>query len=107
LIGLAVTYAGNPADDDESALRRSGGLRPGGEGADLVSKEDELSNSGFGPDFGEGLEELVVTRPAREAIESLMFSFAEAVSSPDSGDVGEDKRALLGCGSILSRGGRK
>ena len=103
-----MTYAGNPADDDESALRRVGGLRMRGEGAVLVSKEDELSNSGFGPGFGEGLEGLVATSPAREAIESLMlFSFAEAVSSPESGDVGDDKRLLLGCGSMLSRGGRK
>ena len=108
LIGLAVAYVGNPVDDDESALRRVGGLRTGGDGAALVSKEVELSNSGFGADFGSGLDGLVATSPAREAIESLMlFSFAEAVSSPESGDVGEDKRLLLGCGSMLSRGWRK
>ena len=102
-----MAYAGNPADDDESALRRVGGLRTGGVAA-LVSNEVELSNSGLGADLGEGLEGVVATSPAREAIESLMLlSFAEAVSSPESGDVGEDKRLLLGCGSMLSRGGRK
>ncbi len=103
-----MAYAGNPADDDESALRWVGGLCIDAEGAALVSKEVELSNSGLGADFGEGLEGVVVASPARDAIESLMlFIFVEAVSSPDSGDMGEDKRLLLGCGSMLSRGGRK
>lgn len=102
-----MAYAGNPVDDDESALRWVGGLRTDA-GVVLVSREDEFSNSGLGADFGEGLEGVVVPSPVREAIESLMlFIFVEAVSSPDSGDVGEDKRPLLGCGSMLSRGGRK
>jgi len=100
-----VAYVGCPVDDDESALRRA--RTDAGDCAAFVIKEVELSNNGLGPDFGEGLEGDAIPRPVREASDSLiLFIFVEAVSSAESGDVGEDKR-LLDCGSMLSRGGRK
>jgi hypothetical protein len=72
-------------------------VRNGREGVDLVSKEDELSSSGLGPDFGEDFEGVVATNPVRDTIESLMlFACVEGVSSPDSGGVGERKGLLLG-----------
>lgn len=94
---IATSDAGGVVDDSESPFEC-------GEGVDLVSKEDELSKSGLGPDFGV-FEGGTVTNPARDAIESLMpFAGVGGVSSPDSGGVGA---GFLGCGSILSRGGRK
>ena len=77
-------------------------------GVGLVIKEDELSKSGLGAGFGEDLEGVGDTNPARDEIESLMmFPSVEGVSSPDSGGVGAGRTSLLGCGSMLSRGGRK
>jgi hypothetical protein len=97
-------------DDSESFLRREGGVRTSGEDDGLVTKEVELSRSGLGADFGDGFDGVGIETaiPARDAIESLrIFACGEGVSSTESGDVGEDWACLLGCGSILSRGGRK
>lgn len=70
-------------------------MRSDGEGVDLVSKEDELSRSGLGPDFEGGLEGVTAANPARDAIESLMlFACVEGVSSPESGGV--EETLLLG-----------
>ena len=98
---IAAADAGGVIDDSESPLIC-------GPGVDLVSKEDELSKSGLGAGFGEGLEGVGDTNPARDEIESLMMlASVEGVSSPDSGGVGAGRTPLLGCGSMLSRGGRK
>lgn len=104
-----------PTDDSESPLRREGGVRKGGvrtsgedEDDGLVTTEVELSRSGLGADFGDGFDGVGTVNPARDAIESLRtFACVEGVSSTESGDVGEDWAYLLGCGSMLSRGGRK
>jgi hypothetical protein len=97
----ATADAGGVIDDSESPFRC-------GEGVDLVSKVVELSRSGLGADLGEGLEGVGDINSAREAIESLMtFVCTEGASSPDSGGVGVGRTLLLGCGSMLSRGGRK
>lgn len=94
-------------DDSESPLKCGGGVRTSTEDVGLVTKEDELSRSGFGADFGDGLDGVTAVNPARDASESLMpFACVEEVSSPESGDVG-GQAPLLGCGSMLSRGGRK
>jgi len=83
-------------------------VRTSGEDVGLVTKEDELSRSGLGADFGEGFDGVVAVIPARDAIETLrLFACVEGVSSTESGDAGEDKSILLGCGSMLSRGERK
>ena len=94
-------------DDVESFLRCMTGAC-GGIAVDFVSKEDELSSSsGLGPDLGEGFAEFAVASPLRDASESLrLFACVEGVSPPESEGGGEDGK-LLGCGSILSRGGRK
>lgn len=96
------------ADDRESPLRRKGGVRTSGEDDGLVTKEVELSRSGLGADFGDGFDGVGAVNFARDARESLrLFACGEAESSAKSGDVGVDWAFLLGCGSILSRGGRK
>jgi hypothetical protein len=85
-------------------------VRTSGEDDGLVTKEAELSRSGLGADFGDGFDGdgIGSVNPARDAIESLrIFACGEGVSSAESGDVGEDWAYLLGCGSMLSRGGRK
>jgi hypothetical protein len=93
-------------EDVESLPRRMRGVGKG-VGVDLVSKEDELSRSGLGPDFGDDFSEVAVTSPLRDASESLSpFACVEGVSSPESVG-GDDGKLLLGCGSMLSRGGRK
>jgi hypothetical protein len=97
---IATSDAGGVIDDSESPFRC-------GEGVDLVSKEDELSKSGLGAAFGEGFAGVAIANPARDASESLRpFDCVERVSSPESGDVGAGTTPL-GCGSMLSRGGRK
>jgi len=79
-----------------------------GEDDGLVAKEDELSRSGLGADFGDGFDGVAVDNPAIDAIESLRpFACVEGASSTESGDVGKDQAFLLGCGSMLSRGERK
>lgn len=95
-------------DDSESPLKRGGGVRTSTEDVDPETKEDELRRSGLGPDFGDGLDGVTAVNPARDASESLMpFNCGEGASSPESGDVGGSQAFLLGCGSMLSRGGRK
>lgn len=80
-----------PADDSESPLRREGGVRTSGEDDGLVTKEDEVSRSGLGADFGDDFDGAGTANPARDAIESLrLFACGEAVSSTGSGDIGED-----------------
>jgi len=94
---FATSAAGGVVDDSESLLGCEGGVRSDGEGVDRVSKEDELSRSGLGPDFGGGFEGVTAANPARDAIESLMLlACVEGVSSPESGGVEEGKGLLLG-----------
>jgi hypothetical protein len=105
---LVIADVGLIMDGIESLLRRMGGVSEGVGGVDLVSNGDELSRSGLGPDFVEDFVEVAVAAPVRDAIVSLRpFACVEAVSSPESEGGGGDKGLLLGCGSMLSRGGRK
>ena len=91
---------------DDSEPLREGGVCTSGEDDGLVTTEVELSRSGLGADFGEGFDGVGTANPARDAIESLrIFACGEGVSSTESG--GEEWAYLLGCGSMLSRGGRK
>jgi len=95
-------------DDSESPLRRKGGVRTSGEDDGLATKEVEVSRSGLGADFGDGFDGVGAVNPVRDARESLrLFACGEGMSSTKSDDVGEDWAFLLGCGSMLSRGGRK
>ncbi len=76
-------------DDSESPLGRKGGVRTSGEDDGLVTKEVELSRSGFGADFGDDFDGVGAANPASDAIESLrIFACGEGVSSTESGDVG-------------------